>query len=193
MRKFIIILVLLIAGYAFREYSVFEKRLIANFSGMVINMPQEKVYLHTDKSVYTVGETAPYSRLGEIEGRIDELTYKGNEYKGGSVTGGGQSVYVIGTNDNTAPTDRNVYSAKRMLKEFLSKTANDTAAGVITFQKLQKFLQGLEAGEAVDSLLSGKGVIIDGSGRVQADRLELRGALVAMELLLNEVKARAGD
>lgn len=56
MRKFIIILILLIAGYAFREYSVFEKRLIANFSGMVINMPQEKVYLHTDKSVYTVGE-----------------------------------------------------------------------------------------------------------------------------------------
>ena len=146
-----------------------------------------------DHPVYTVGETAPYSRLGEIEGRIDELTYKGNEYKGGSVTGGGQSVYVIGTNDNTAPTDRNVYSAKRMLKEFLSKTANDTAAGVITFQKLQKFLQGLEAGEAVDSLLSGKGVIIDGSGRVQADRLELRGALVAMELLLNEVKALAGD
>lgn len=56
MRKIIIVLTLLVVGYAFREYSVFEKRLIANYSGMLINMPQEKVYLQTDKSVYTVGE-----------------------------------------------------------------------------------------------------------------------------------------
>ena len=104
---------------------------------------------------------------------------------------------IIRSWENAVLTDSNLLSSLRTLKEIaaraLSRLTDDTAAGVITFQKLQKFLQGLEAGDAVDSLLSGKGVIIDGNGRVQADRLELRGALVAMELILNEVKALAGD
>ena len=63
---------------------------------------------------FTIGETASYSRIGEIEDKVDELTYKGQVF-----TGTGSGVYVIGTNDNTPPTNKNVYSALKILREFV--------------------------------------------------------------------------
>lgn len=87
--------------------------------------------------IYTVGETASYSRIGEIESKLDSLTYKGQTYSGSAVGGGGISVYVIGVNDKTIPSDRNVFSAKRVLQEIIayaiSKTKDDTALGLISF------------------------------------------------------------
>ena len=87
--------------------------------------------------IYTVGETASYSRIGEIESKLDSLTYKGQTYSGSAVGGGGISVYVIGVNDRTIPSDRNVFSAKRVLQEIIayaiSKTKDDTALGLISF------------------------------------------------------------
>lgn len=90
-----------------------------------------------DHPIYTVGETASYSRIGEIESKLDSLTYKGQTYSGSAVGGGGPSVYVIGVNDKTLPSDRNVFSAKRVLQEIIayaiSKTKDDTALGLISF------------------------------------------------------------
>lgn len=90
-----------------------------------------------DHPIYTVGETASYSRIGEIESKLDSLTYKGQTYSGSTVGGGGTSVYVIGVNDKTIPSDRNVFSAKRVLQEIIayaiSKTKDDTALGLISF------------------------------------------------------------
>lgn len=64
--------------------------------------------------VFTIGETAGYSRIGDLEEKVDELTYKGQTF-----TGTGSGVYVIGTNDNTSPTNKNVYSALKVLREFV--------------------------------------------------------------------------
>lgn len=86
-----------------------------------------------DHPVYTVGETAAYSRIGEIESKIDSLTYKGQTYSGSVAGGGGTNVYVIGVNDKIAPSDRNVFSAKNSLLKFLRKDQPDTAQKVITF------------------------------------------------------------
>ena len=90
-----------------------------------------------DHPIYTVGETASYSRIGEIESKLDSLTYKGQTYSGSAVGGGGISVYAIGVNDKTIPSDRNVFSAKRVLQEIIayaiSKTKDDTALGLISF------------------------------------------------------------
>lgn len=90
-----------------------------------------------DHPIYTVGETASYSRIGEIESKLDSLTYKGQTYSGSTVGGGGTTVYVIGVNDKTIPSDRNVFSAKRVLQEIIayaiSKTKDDTALGLISF------------------------------------------------------------
>lgn len=92
-----------------------------------------------DHPIYTVGETAPYSRIGEIESKLESLTYKGQTYSGSASGGGGTSVYVIGENDNTLPSDKNVFSAKRVLQEIISysisKTKNDRALGLISFVK----------------------------------------------------------
>lgn len=55
-----------------------------------------------DSPTYIIGESMPYSRIGDMEDKIDSLTYKGQTY-----TGGGNGVYIIRTNDTTAPSDSN--------------------------------------------------------------------------------------
>ena len=56
MKKVIVLLGIILLGYAFNEFSPFEKKLITNFTAQIRELQQEKVYLHTDKSVYTVGD-----------------------------------------------------------------------------------------------------------------------------------------
>lgn len=77
-----------------------------------------------DNPVYTVGETGSYSRIGALEEKLDSISFKGQTYVGGS----GSGVYVIGTNDTTSPTDRNVYSALMSDKRFLRKDKSDSTA-----------------------------------------------------------------
>lgn len=152
-----------------------------------------------DHPIYTVGETAAYSRIGEIESKIDSLTYKGQTYSGSTVVGGGSSVYVIGVNDKTLPSDRNVFSAKKALDEFLSSKNDDTATGLITFLKglisegLIEANNGINIGKAIDSLISGSGIIMDKNGRIQASSLELRNSLTVLELIFNRLSAQEGD
>lgn len=87
-----------------------------------------------DSPVYTVGETASYSRIGEIEDKIDSLVSKQN-----TTGGGGSGIYVVGTNDSTPATNRNVFSALRSIKESISKMKPDVT------RYLVKFLGGLMA------------------------------------------------
>lgn len=88
-----------------------------------------------DSPLYTIGEKASYSRISDLEEKVAALTYKGQTY----VSSGGNGVYVIGVNDKTLPSDRNTFSAKRILNEIteraISKTEDDKAAGLITFLK----------------------------------------------------------
>ena len=75
-----------------------------------------------DNPVFIVGETASYSRLGELENKLDALTYKGQTY---TSSGGGSSVYIIGTTDTTKPSNKNVFSAARTERDFITKTKDD--------------------------------------------------------------------
>lgn len=75
-----------------------------------------------DNPTYTIGESMPYSRINEIEEKLETLTYKGQTYTGSS---GGSGVYVIRTNDSTAPSDSNVFSAKRSLVTLMRKDIED--------------------------------------------------------------------
>lgn len=103
-----------------------------------------------DHPIYTVGETASYSRIGEIESKLDSLTYKGQTYSGSVIGGGGASIYVIGVNDKTLPSDRNVFSSQKSLATFLNKTQEETMdylikllGGVITDKiESQNFISG---------------------------------------------------
>lgn len=75
-----------------------------------------------DNPIYTIGESAQYSRIGEIEDKVESLTYKGQTYTGT----GGSGVYVIRTNDSTPASDTNVFSALRSLAVFLRKDKEDS-------------------------------------------------------------------
>lgn len=91
-----------------------------------------KLDIPYDGPQYIVGEKAAYSRLGQLEEKVDSITVNGIKI-GSAGSGGG--VYVIGTNDSTPATDSNVFSARRSRQEFLSKKYDDVANGHVTFQK----------------------------------------------------------
>lgn len=98
-----------------------------------------------DHPQYTVGEKAATSRLGKLEDKVDSIKVNGMQI-GGTGSGNGGGVYVIGLNDSTPASDSNVYSARRSRMEFVSRLRDNTAHGTITFEKVQKFLQGIIIG-----------------------------------------------
>lgn len=109
-----------------------------------------------DGAKYYVGEKPSYSRLNAMESKIEELVYNGQSYLN-SNGGGGKSIYVIKSYDKTAPTDYNVYSAKAVDEQRLNKLKDDTAKGTITWEKVQKFMQGLFLGNGSNYSIDGNG------------------------------------
>lgn len=100
-----------------------------------------------DHPQYIVGEKAATSRLGKLEDKVDSIKVNGMQI-GGTGSGNGGGVYVIGMNDTTPASDSNVYSARRSRMEFVSRLLDNTAHGTITFQKVQKFVQGFRIGNS---------------------------------------------
>lgn len=149
----------------------FENGRISRVLGWEMNLD-----IPWDSPVYTIGESMPYSRIGEIEDKVDSLTYKGQTYNGN-----GNGVYVIRVNDSTTPSDSNVFSALKSLKTLLRKDQSDGTSFLLKF------------GEFIDSMIAGKGAGIFPDGRGQFSRLEVRDALVVMRLIINEIQAMAGD
>lgn len=149
----------------------FENGRISRVLGWEMNLD-----IPWDSPVYTIGESMPYSRIGEIEDKVDSLTYKGQTYNGN-----GNGVYVIRVNDSTTPSDSNVFSALKSLKTLLRKDQSDGTSFLLKF------------GEFIDSMIAGKGAGIFPDGRGQFEKLEVRSALVVMQLLINEIQAMAGD
>ena len=98
-----------------------------------------------DHPQYTVGEKAATSRLGKLEDKVDSIKVNGMQI-GGTGSGNGGGVYVIGMNDTTPASDSNVYSARRSRMEFVSRLLDNTAKGTITWEKVQKFLKGMKVG-----------------------------------------------
>ena len=138
-----------------------------------------------DGAKYYVGEKPSYSRLNAMESKIEELVYNGQSYLNGN-GGGGKSIYIIKSYDKTAPTDYNVYSARAIDEQRLNKTKDDTAKGTITWEKVQKFLQGL--------LVGGGSWTPDTEGRSHliTDYLEVRMKAIFEELVINKTSTIGG-
>lgn len=98
-----------------------------------------------DHPQYIVGEKAATSRLGKLEDKVDSIKVNGMQI-GGTGSGNGEGVYVIGMNDTTPASDSNVYSARRSRMEFVSRLQDNTAKGTVTWEKVQKFVQGILIG-----------------------------------------------
>ena len=145
-----------------------------------------------DGAEYTVGESAEYSVLGDLESRIESITYKGNTYIGigttGSVqggSGGDGTIYVIKRYDSATPTDYNVFSAKRALSEFVSKQNDDIVGGSLTFlksfvaQQIARLMKGATFGNFHEGLSGGK---IDENGDTELNELIVRVKAAIKEL-----------
>lgn len=109
-----------------------------------------------DHPQYTVGEKAATSRLGKLEDKVDSIKVNGMQI-GGTGSGNGGGVYVIGMNDTTPASDGNVYSARRSRMEFISRLLDNTAKGTVTWEKVQKFVQGFFLGHSNEFSIDGSG------------------------------------
>ena len=153
-----------------------------------------------DHPQYTVGEKAATSRLGKLEDKVDSIKVNGMQI-GGTGSGNGGGVYVIGMNDTTPASDSNVYSARRSRMEFVSRLLDNTAKGTVTWEKVQKFLQGLTAedlsqfkkgatfGEFIQGMLFGTGGRIDELGNAEFESITSRSSIIAKELIMNRQTA----
>lgn len=109
-----------------------------------------------DHPQYTVGEKAATSRLGKLEDKVDSIKVNGMQI-GGTGSGNGGGVYVIGMNDTTPASDSNVYSARRSRMEFVSRLQDNTVKGTVTWEKVQKFVQGFFLGHSNEFIIDGSG------------------------------------
>lgn len=175
-----------------------------------------KLDIPYDSPTYIVGEKAAYSRLGQLEDKVNSITVNGQQIGGAS---GGGGVYVIGMNDTTPETDSNVYSARRTRNSFLSKLHPDTAQKAITFMeglKLGDGEKGIDAnGNAVlgdvqmlDAVLrrivslgyngvtqQGFGIVDRGDGKFRLDinDLQVWGKAVFQELEVRKLSYAGGN
>lgn len=103
---------------------------------------EKKLDIPYDSPTYIIGESSAYSRIGELEEKIDNIQFKGNTYVN---QGGGGSIYVIKKEDPTAASDENVFSSLRTLEEirksqvdfndrYILKNENDTGHGFYNWE-----------------------------------------------------------
>lgn len=144
-----------------------------------------------DHPQYTVGEKAATSRLGKLEDKVDSIKVNGMQI-GGTGSGNGGGVYVIGMNDTTPASDSNVYSARRSRMEFVSRLQDNIAKGTITWEKVQKFLGGLLVGNSNNE--NGGSWTPDAEGRSHliTDYLEVRMKAIFEELVINKTSTIGG-
>lgn len=98
-------------------------------------------------------------------------------------------------------SNTNSFNASIADKMYLSKLNNDIAKGTITWEKIQKFLQGLTAedlsqfkkgatfGEFIQGMLFGTGGRIDELGNAEFESITSRSSIIAKELITNRQTA----
>lgn len=136
-----------------------------------------------DSPIYTIGESAQYSRLNDIEEKVDTVTFRGNTYTGI----GGSGIYIVRTNDRTSPSDSNVFSALRSLSQFLRKDKEDS-----TRYLLSLFGGAVFGADGFAGGMSGFGARIDDGGNGEMRGLTLWEWLTVPELRYNRVEVYLG-
>lgn len=98
-------------------------------------------------------------------------------------------------------SNTNNFNASITDKMYISKLKDDIASGTITFEKVQKFLQGLTAedlsqfkkgatfGDFIQGMLFGTGGRIDELGNAEFESITSRSSIIAKELIVNRQTA----
>lgn len=166
-----------------------------------------KLDIPYDGAVIIVGESATYSSSRATEAAInaatDSINYRGGEF---SQAGGGGNVYIITSNDATAPSEGNVYSALRSDRQYARKNRNDNISSLWTFKNRNGMRNGLQTEDyngngANEDNLFGKGFELiskpDGNGgfktKLEVDELFVRIKAFFARLEIREISYVGGN
>jgi hypothetical protein len=146
-----------------------------------------------------------YSKIGHVH----DYAPKSHRHNVGDIDGlgevqGGGNVDIVTDYDTDIPSNSNIPSMLRLLKElsennealaemFLRKDIPNSAAGLITFLQGLKSGGNIEVGEVIDSFLAGKGIVMTPDGRIQCNTIEARESAKFFELIYNRLSALEGD
>jgi hypothetical protein len=161
-----------------------------------------------------ISDTVDRGKMAALEGSIAETNHYIQTAMGGLPD-------IIKSWETTKPTDTNLFSARRTLREFLSKKQNDSAAGLISFLSGAEFGQydSGEGGANIDQYgnseflttvirsmlrstvfidgLTGEGFGLwkddNGLANLTLDKLTVRQTMSVMELLINKVRSVGGQ
>lgn len=128
---------------------------------------------------------ANFNELSAKVARVTSLFLGGHELKGVADSNG-----TLETSDDTVVTPH--YLGQFGVKHFLAKDKDDTAYGTITWEKVQKFLQGLHVGNSNNE--NGGSWTTDAEGRshLNTDYLEVRMKAIFEELVINKTSTIGG-
>lgn len=145
----------------------------------------------------TIGNQAIKGTITQLKEDVQTIIASG----GSNGSGGGYSVSQLRS-----------LIAKYGSDNFISKQFNDTAHGTITFEKVQKFLQGLNIGDgnskwSADGTLSlfrlltnnfssglyGQGAQIDEKGNIEANSIYARQFISAPKFVFNEISVTKAE
>lgn len=166
-----------------------------------------KLDIPYDGAVIIVGESSTYSSSRATEAAInaatDSINYRGGEF---SSTGGKGNVYIITSNDATAPSEGNVYSALRSDRQYARKNRNDNISSLWTFKNRNGMRNGLQTEDyngngANEDNLFGKGFELiskpDGNGgfktKMEVDELFVRIKAFFARLEIREISYVGGN
>ncbi|MCH5236988.1 MAG: hypothetical protein J1E95_04230 [Muribaculaceae bacterium] len=106
---------------------------------------------------------------------------------------------IIRTGDNTKATDNNLYSALRILSDFLSKKKNDrtpfdlSVGGEFVAESIARFFGVAQSKEFMSGLMRGFGWLIDSSGNAEVESIRVRSFMEIAELIFNRLSASQTD
>ena len=126
------------------------------------------------QATITCSDKTSHGWKAAVDDNLSDLKFRVSKQEDGSFD-------IIRSNEVKTPSDANVFSALKTLGMFLRKDKSDQTNFLLKF------------GEFIDSLIAGKGIGIFPDGRIQTDRLEVRGSMTVMDLIINELHAMAGD
>lgn len=128
---------------------------------------------------------ANFNELSAKVARVTSLFLGGHELKGVADSNG-----TLETSNDTVVTPQ--YLGQFGVKHFLAKDKDDTAHGTITWEKVQKFLQGLHVGNSNNE--NGGSWTTDAEGRshLNTDYLEVRMKAIFEELVINKTSTIGG-
>ena len=132
-----------------------------------------------------VAKEAAHAAKADLAGYANKAGYADNS---GTASEATHAAKAYDLDDNSPVRD-----------EFLSKVADDVAAGKITFQKglesigLAIFKDGAQFGTFVKSLYAGAGAGVDASGNAEFESVRVRSYFEAVEFIVNRLSAIEGD